>query len=78
MYCSRVVTATLVMCEKLHEFSSSVGVGDDHPTGRGVILEDLIVGLQSLAHEFAEFHNRDEAHSVEWVDSSSQDLEYLP
>ncbi|EOY00052.1 Uncharacterized protein TCM_009449 [Theobroma cacao] len=56
----------------------NVGIKDDHPIKGGVTFKDLAIGLLSLAHEFADFHNRSEAPSEEWVDSSSQDLDYVP
>ncbi|EOY03230.1 Uncharacterized protein TCM_017907 [Theobroma cacao] len=55
-----------------------LGFGDDYLTRGGVTLEDLLIGLQSLAHEFVEFCDRSEAQFEDWVNSSLQDSDYVP
>lgn len=56
----------------------NVGDGDGYSTKEAVTLEDLTTGLQSLPHKFDEFHNKSKAQSEEWIDSSSQDPDYVP
>lgn len=49
----------------MHISEENIGVGDDYLPRGGVTLENLTIGLQNLANEFAEFRNRRQAQFEE-------------